>query len=358
MKKFANYPIDVTDMIIEGNIEYLSKITNGIEEQIKEAHVPSLEELIERPNEDFALILYHPHLGEMKKLATYDKPLTEINTKIFLDKVSELPDEIAKVAGHYLYKAAKYFKLKIPAELAKFASANVKSNRVDVTEINELQYVSKVAKAGKPQTKTSSFALPKQNKYPLDDANLIKAAVAYFDRYCNQFTPSQRLEYAGNVKTAADKFSINISSTNIEKYAQLDAAHFADDFARHISIRQSYVGDTYKLAYAELLEKSAELGVAKTATVLERLDKKANINRLWDTCIADPASAVYGFETPKFIKVAGMNVTANDLKKIAEHPDAEKYIDSQTKAALTSDEGLDIFESLPSPIKDQLISLK
>jgi hypothetical protein len=357
MKKFAIYPIDVTDMVLEGKIEYLSKITSNLDEQIKEAHIPSLEELLDKPTEDFALVLYHPQFGEMKKLATYDKSLTEINMAIFLDKMKELPEEINKVAGHYLCKAAKYFKINIPDEIVKYATAKTHSNRVNITEINELNYLTKTAQLAK-KANAASYALPKQEKYPLDNADLVKTAVAYFERYLSQFTPSQRLEYAENVKIVANKHNIDIVDTNIQKYAYLNSSEFSKQFPDHIAIRQSYVSEDDKLAYAELLEKSSELGVTKTASLLEKLDKHANINRLWDVCITDPVLAVHGEKETMFVKHGNLNITDVDLKAMTEHKDIDKYIDASTKNDLLTDEGLDIFESLPSPIKDKLITLK
>ena len=357
MRKFAIYPIDVTDMIIEGKIEYLSDITKGMSEQTKEAHVPSLEEVAERPHEDFAVVLYHPHLGEMKKLATYDKALTELNAKIFLDKLPELPDEVAKVAGHFLYKAAKYFKLSSTPDLAKFANVALSSNRVDVTKIDELKYVTKVAKTNK-HVKAASYALPKQEKYPLDSPDLVKAAVAYFERYGTQLTPSQRMEYSTNVKTAATKHNVVLKGTTLQKYASLDTNTLSSDFPKHIAIRQSYVKDDYKVAYAELVEKSSELGIAKTAQVLERLDKKASINNLWGTCIVDPFMAVCSLPEEKMMKFGELEITANTLKKIAEHPEATKYVDEETRQMLTGPEGFEVFQSLPTPIKNNLTNLK
>lgn len=357
-KQIALIPIDVTDKIIAGEIDYLSDITRDMNQQVKEAHVPSIEELQEHPNEDFGLVLYHPHLGEMKKLASYDPALTELNMRIFVDNFDKLPEEVIKVGSHYLYKAAKYFKLKVPKEINKYANEKLTTNRVDISQIDETKYVIKLASMSNSKVKATQYALPSLKKYALDSSELTKAAIAYFDRYYTKLPIGQRLEYAQNVKVAAAKYRVQLDGSILNKYASLETDKFNTAMAVNFGVRQSYVDEDTKLVYQELLEKSAELGPEKTVKTLEKLDKKANLAKLWNVCIEDPCNVVYANPDIKFVKLGEKIITAADLASIAKHPDALKYVDQGTADALVGPEGLEIFESLPTPIKNNLENLK
>lgn len=82
-KKFAGMAYDVTDFVSEGKIDYLVNLTKGDSDELtKTAHVPSREEAEQLPGEDFALVLYHPHIGFLKKYATGDKYITKLNMKL------------------------------------------------------------------------------------------------------------------------------------------------------------------------------------------------------------------------------------------------------------------------------------
>ena len=64
MKKLANIDYDVTDCVTAGKIDYLVNLTKDRDDLIKNAKVPTLDEMETLSSERFALILFHPHLDE------------------------------------------------------------------------------------------------------------------------------------------------------------------------------------------------------------------------------------------------------------------------------------------------------
>ncbi|MFA6295591.1 MAG: hypothetical protein WC666_04210 [Candidatus Paceibacterota bacterium] len=342
MKKLANQLFDVTDMVTSGKIEYLVGVTKGKDELVKNAHIPSLEEVEDMPDSQFALVLYHPHMGKMKKLAMSDKYLTELNMNIFEDRVDSLPEQVVKIAAYYLCKAAKHYKLAVPEKIKKYAEEKALSNYVNLSEV-------KATPA--PQVKTAekvSYALG--NKYPLSNAGLVKKAMSYFADHGKRFNPENAIEFAANVKVAADKMNVSYVGTAIEKYASLTAESFNKQYEIAIRARKSFVLEEDRQAYDELIAKSAELGVIKTAEILEKLDRASGAYRQWNVGLVDPYLSVLGVKEEKLTKHAGRTIKAADFKKLS-----SGIVDDATLADLQGPDGLDVFDSLPTPVKNKLV---
>ena len=343
MKKLANQLYDVTDMVTSGKVDFLIEVTKGKDELVKNAHIPSLEEVEDMPDSQFALVLYHPHLGKMKKLAMSDKYLTELNMNIFEDKVDSLPEQVVKVAAYHLCKAAKHYKLAVPEKLQKYAEEKAATNWINIADI-------KVTPA--PQVKTASHekvAYALGNKYPINTAELVKKAMVYFAEHGSRLSPMNAIEYATNVKVAADKLHVSYKGTVIEKYASLTADAFNKHYKEAIRARKGYVQEEDRQAYDELVTKSAELGVIKTAEILEKLDRESGAHRKWNTDILDPFLSVLGTVEERFVKQAGYQIKAADFKKLS-----SGIVDDATLAELQGPDGLDVFESLPTPVKNKL----
>jgi hypothetical protein len=343
MKKLATLQYDVTDLVTAGKIDYLIEVTKGKDELVKNAHIPSLEEAEDMPDEQFALILYHPHIGKMKKLAMTDKYLTELNMRIFEDKVDSLPESIVKVAAYYLAKAAHFYKLTVPEPIKKYAEDKPISNWVNIAEINPTRV--KVA------SENEKFALG--NKYPIHTSQLVKKAMVYFTENWKRFSPLNAFEYAINVKTAADKLGVDYKGTRIEKYAYIQLGTLSKTFRAAVAARKGYVAEEDRPAFDDLIKEAKNLGPVKTAEVLEALDRATGLNREWNKSIEDPIFTVFETTTPRFVKLAapgtpynGIEINLESLRKL---PDGA--VDSETLKDLKSSDGLDVFESLPTPVK-------
>jgi len=349
MKKFAGISYDVTDLLSDGRIEYLVSLTqNDPDDLIKNAHIPSKDEVEAMPAEDFAVVLYHSHNGFLKKFACHDKYVTKLNMKILQDTHQDYPDEISKTASYFLTKAAKHFRLDVPDSLKKLAEGKHVTNIVDLDDIDRTQWHKKHASQIKI-VEPKEFALPDARRYPLDTGTLVKTAVNYFEKHATHLSPLDAVTYALNVKKAAKKLNITTEDTRIEKYAALTASHFNDDYKELIRSRRIYVTEDNRGVYDELVEKAGELGVIKTAEVLEQVDRKFEVNRQWGHDVVDPYLSVLGIKKEASCTHKGKKIKVSMLKKAA-----EGIVDPGTLRDLDGPEAAFVFDSLPTPIKDKI----
>ena len=349
MIKFAGMAYDATDMVTEGRIDYLVNLTKDDPDELtKNAHIPSREEVEEMPMDQFALVLHHPRVGQLKKFATHDKYVTKLNVKILQDTAHNYPDEIAKTAAFYLKKASKFYRLDFPAELSKLAEAEHVSNVVDLSELNEPAWIKKQASLTKLASDTE-YALPDKKKYPISTSEHIKTAIAYFDQNLYRFSPMDALQFAVRVKLAADKNNIPYEGTKLEKYASLTSSSFNTGMRAHIKARKGYVPEDSTEVYDELLHKSAVFGVIKTAEYLEQVDRKLGVHRQWGIAVEDPYISVLGMRKEAECSHKGKKVKKSMLKKAA-----ESVVDEATLKELEGPDGIAVFESLPTPIKDKI----
>lgn len=350
MKKFCGFSYDITDLISDGQINYVvGLLKNDADQLSKLAHIPSREEIEEMPNEDFALVLHHSRIGQLKKFATHDRYITQLNMKIFETTHGDYPDEISKTAAHYLCKAAKHFRLDIPEEIKKLGEGSHASNIVDLDSINETAWVKKQASMVK-EAKEIEYALPDKRKYPISTSEHIKTAVAYFNEHAYKFDPADALQYAVRVKLAADKAGVAYDGTLLAKYATLTASSYNPDMKTFIRARRGYVLEEDRPVYDELLEKSASFGVIKTAEVLEKVDRKFGLHRQWGVNIEDPYISVLGMRKEAECMVGKKKVTKKNLVKAA-----ESVVDKDTLRDLEGPDGIAVFESLPKPLQDKIV---
>lgn len=347
-KKFAGMAYDVTDFVSEGKIDYLVTLTKGDSDELtKTAHVPSREEAEQLPGEDFALVLFHPHVGFLKKYATGDKYITKLNMKLFEDNCSQYPDEISKTAAFYLSKAAKHFRLETSSTLQKLAEGKHVSNVVDLSLLNEKDWA--VKQESFEKTASVEYALPEKRKYPISTKEHVKTAVAYFQEHANKFSPLDAMTFASRVKTAAETLAVPFEDTMIDKYASLTSSKFNEDYKHHIGMRKGFVSAEDAGVYDELLEKSAKLGVIKTASYLEKVDSKLGISDQWNHGVADPYISILGMKKEGNCSHKGKKIKASMLKKAAEN-----VVDADTLKDLEGPDGIAVFESLPLPLRDKI----
>jgi hypothetical protein len=339
MKKLATLQYDVTDLVTAGQIDYLIEVTKGKDELVKNAHIPSLEETEEMPDEKFALILYHPHIGKMKKLAMSDKYITELNMRIFEDRINSLPEKLVKVAAYHLAKAAKYYKLTVPESIKKYAEEKPVSNWVNIAELK--------ATSVKVASENIKYALG--NKYPIHTAQLVKKAMSYFADHWKRFSPLNAFEYAVNVKIAADKLGVDYKGTRIEKYAHISPAKLSPLFKAAVAARKGYVTEDNRQIFDDLIKEASTLGTVKTAKALEAIDRELGLNREWNKSIEDPVFTVFDTTVEKTARESGTEINLESLRKLP-----NGLVDDATLKDLKSDEGLEVFASLPTPVRQKL----
>lgn len=349
MKKFAGISYDVTDLLSDGRIEYLVALTkDDSDDLIKTAHIPSKDEVEAMPTDNFALVLYHPHVGFLKKFACHDRYVTKLNMKIFEDTHEAYPDEISKTAAYYLVKAAQHFKIAVQPELKKLAAGKHITNIVDLDDIDRTGWHKKNSthvKTAEPK----EFALPESRKYPLDTEALVMTAVNYFEKHATQLSPKDALVYATNTLRAATRMDIPTEDTLVEKYAALTASEFNNEFKQCVRARKNYVLEEDREVYDDLIKSAEKFGVVKTAEVLEEVDRKLGVSREWGRGVMDPYLSVIGLKKEAACSHKGKKIKASMLKKAA-----EGIVDATTLRDFEGPEAIEVFESLPAPIKDKI----
>jgi len=354
MRKIASMNLDVVDHIINEDIEKLANIVEGLSEDAQTAYIPSIEELESRKDKDFAAILWDPKIGSMRKFANYNSELTELNLAFLADIKNSLPEEVVKVAAANLTYAASKYNLNIPKELEEYKSEKFVNNVVDLTSVNKVSYLTKTASKKKLAT---HFAL--KDKYPIETEMELKKAASFFDKNYNKLNINEKLEFVANVQERAKELNVSLSKTAVEKYASLSKDLFNSDFYTNVQVRKSYLKDSeeeIKTAYDELVSRADELGPIDSAYVLEELDKTASLTGTYGRGILDPLVATLGQEKLAGREIDGTFVSYDKLKSL-DSGTLTSLVGNDVISELKSESGLDVLESLPKPVRSDIIEL-
>jgi len=343
---------DITDYIVSGDVEKVAELASNCTTDASQIHIPSPEDNAQRDPNEFGVCIYHPRNGFMNKYAAYSKGMTELNLGLLKTQINEIPDEILKVASTNLQKAAAHYKLDFPEELKPFVSEEkLDNNIVNITSIDETAYHVKLASTAPPIEHL--YALPKKKKYPITNTELVKTAESYFNTYNKDLELDDRIEFATNLNK--QMITLGISPTGlIDKLAHLDYNKLNSDFEYHIKSRIGYTHDEEVAGlYEALLEKSAEWGVKKVASTLNKIDQKANLTYYYGKNIEDPILSTFGLDKEAEYEIDGKTWKDSDFDKIAK-VNFSDLLDSNTISELSGEDRIAVFKSLPKPIRDNI----
>jgi hypothetical protein len=358
MRKIASMNIDLVDHVINNDDEVgvikLAQIVESLSEDAQIAYIPSIEELELKQDRDFAAILWDPKIGSLRKFANYNSELTELNMAFLVDSKNSLPEEVVKIAATNLTCAASKYRLSIPEELEEYKSDKFINNMVDLTAINNVGYLTKTATKNK---KATYYALQEQKKYPIETDMQVKKAASFFDKNNSKLNINDKLEFIANIQDRAKELNVSLSKTAVEKYANLSKDLFNEDFYNNVKVRISYLKDSeeeIKTAYEELISRADELGPLDSAYVLEEIDKTASLAGTYGRGLYDPLIATLGEEKRAGREIDGSFISQDQLRKIDEGV-LTSLVGNDVIKELKSESGLDILESLPTPIRKDII---
>jgi hypothetical protein len=342
-------PYDILDELLQGNVEKIAGLVEDLGSEYRESYIPTLDEMSERDSGDFALSLFHSKHGELHKFACYTKELTALNLGILEKNRKEYPDEIVKTASTFLKKASDNFGIRFPKDLEEFVDSSIKSNVVHIHSIDKVAYIEKTSKL---KTK-EEYALKKKKKYPITTKAMCKKAADYFNVYYRDLNLKDRLEYAINLSEKMASFNMKVPK-KIEKLANLDVEQVNPDLDLHIKSRKTMTNnEETKSLLTELEEKIGEWSPVKIASVLHKIDKNGGLDHLYDQHILDPLSASCGVYKQAEFEIDGEIYTDDSFSEMV-NKDLSKYVDGGTAELLQSDDGVDVFRSLPSPVRKQI----
>ncbi len=353
--------LDIHDYLINSNFEKVAEIARPLSSRAQNAQIEEID-LDNIDENKFAVVINFPDGSCAYKYACYTPELVELNMACLVDKMHELPAPLLKTAAANLTYAAKNFKIPIPQELHKYASNKYISRHIDSDSI---KYVSETANLKKTaEAKKHVFALG--NNYPIDTPQDMIKAAHWFDRNHNKLSIDEILEFTENMIKQAGHLGIDLKKDpeykNIYKYASLDLNSFNPDLYNHISIRKSYISDDpandeIRELYDDILRKADQLGVEKTAYLIEYADKEVGLDSLYGK-IFDPLQTVC---QNTLVKTAGMliddrEVSIEEIKKIP-NEELTAIVGNDGIKELKGKDGLDILASLPKPLREEVFQL-
>ena len=352
MKKIASMNLDVVDHVLN-DVEKLATLVNDLSDDAKTAYVPSFEEQQDMPDRKFGLILWNSSMGGVNKFAMYSKDLVELNLAFLSDKKDSMPEEVLKIAGANLTKAASDYELDIPENLEEYKSNVYVDNRLNTEDINELDYVVKCS-----STSESTYAWGEEEKYPLDSASLVKKASAYFQTHHNKMDLTKKLEFVLNTEKAAKVHSVDLNDSTLDKYASLNRSEYSSSFQDHIEIRKTYVKDNDENVkiYDDLYAKHQDLPPTKVAEALNNIDKEFDLVRNYGHGIEDPLVSTLAMVKKAGMDIDGTFITTDNLNSLDE-ADLTAIVGNDVISELKSEEGVEVLASLPVPVRREVINL-
>lgn len=216
-------------------------------------------------------------------------------------------------------------------------------------EINSYDYVVKLSSA----EESPQYALPEQQKYPIGTKDAINGSIDYFNKYANDFMPSEALQYANNVKRAALEKGVDYSDTAIEKFASLDTERYNEEMPLHLKTRKRFLKEGDFSIYEDLEKVASEHPATKIAQALERADMKLGLDEHWGRGISNPAFAVF---EASMEKAASDEPTLDELRNI-DRALLTGVVGSETVSELRGKDGVVVFRSLPRPIKKEVLRI-
>jgi hypothetical protein len=190
------------------------------------------------------------------------------------------------------------------------------------------------------EKKASIFALPSEQKYPLETYAQVKTADAWFGRYANHMSPDKRREFASNFMKRAAELDLHTSNADLNRYAADTMASEAEIKAAFDARRLEIAHNDHALTLLGAVEKVARTRIWKEAgsviqlapeqicSLVAEFDKVAGINYHYDT-VPDPFYTVYGLaksasgkkdnNDPAWSDQIGNDyVTSEDLHRLAQ----------------------------------------
>lgn len=347
--------LDVYDDVHGDVIRGLFSSFDAVPELLKTAQAISQADRDRLPDDAFALVLVNGE-DRLRKYACTDAGNTALSVFYFLENAHKLPDDAQKVAAANLVTACGWYDLAVPERLEKVALSvntavtamaapslirgtrdNIKQNLAQVRAEEQGKYgeltgtttmpLSADPRAKAPTTLTESvkktgsrmssmavdvtgrdrpqketvkqaqhYALPLQQRYPLDSYEHVKTAAAYFEEFGKRMEPEVRREYCVNLVKRAEALSIPLPY-DVTRYGSLKLAS-AEEFELSIHSRASLLEGAPELR--DVLSKIAGYYGQATAPMmcvaLREFDKLAGLDLHYDSDVPDPYFSVFGKE--------------------------------------------------------------
>jgi hypothetical protein len=348
--------LDITDFFMNDELDKIAEISENLSENSKTTDIPLADDITSNSDKDFAVILISPKGELYHKYAMHNRGVTELNLAFLSTLAGELPEELLKTAGANLTSAAKRFNLAIPENLQKYASEVFIPRYLEVSKIDEASFIQKLASM---PTNAAEVVYALKNKYPITTKDDIIKSAAWFDKNFTRLDIDEQQEFVENITKKMNELDVKVASV-VNDFNNLNKEAFNENFKAHLNIRKTYLteDDENTNVFDELWDQKDEIGPYKVAYVLEVIDKELNLNDYYDGKIVDPLRSVLGNGIPKVASVVfgDKRITQEDLNKI---PSSELgvIVGEGLVSELRDDNGLVLFDTLPYPMKEEIVEL-
>lgn len=241
---------------------------------------------------------------------------------------------------------------------ARGASASAGSKRASWQHAGDLTAHHPVQKTAAMTTK---YAMPSQQRYPIDSYSDVKTAAAYFDEHVSNFRLEDRREFAVSLAARMEELAMPLTD-NIAKYAGHEYGPNIDvELAARV---RNYEGTGHEDAYGVLLEKRAATPPHVMLEMIHELDVLSGAAQKYDSPLGfrDPFQAVYGKVAaevkPWSWSEGNEYVTDTQLKDLAvnRYPALDRAFGMDMRKSFQQDP-IGVFTSMPDPQKIVLARL-
>ena len=361
MNRLDSAIIDIFDDVNLGST--LQKVASQLPQDVRSGELPSLEERNEYDDMQFALSIITKTASKVNKFPVNTRINTAMSNQYFDLNHHKLPSEAQKIAATYIKVACERFNLD-PSDPVKVAAEKfpVMTN-IFIEKISSKPGGKLIVKEAQKIDSEYAYALTKQagdgttnRKYAMPNKEYMDKAVEYFDKFASQFSPEDRHQFASNVVKRSLELNVEVKSESINKYAGLS---YNSNVGNYLTVRRKLLEDHPQ--YTDALDKLASYQETTDpvtfAKVLHELDKKAGIDKYYDSYLADPYLSTFGKETTKTASYVynqdGILLTNEDILKVASDKYATlKNYFGHTLADGLKKEGSAAFVALPTDAKD------
>lgn len=311
------------------------------------------QDLRHLPDKDFALVVFMKTGEQSRKYPMHTPDALALSTHYFEKVGAELPRDVRMIVASNLALGYHRFGAEVPGEISKLASERVEGNQweegCESIEIEEAPAEPRAAEKYALRHEMVDGSVVEM--FPLDTAEDALASADELSKIAGELPPRDRYEAATAIGEALRDFGR--SDARMSKLASLDPN---PAFMTHIAARMEILKDDQSKKTLDTLSKLAgELPGAKLAQALEIFDKKAGISFHWDKRIRNPWDSCFQAKTAGE-KVGDRVVTAEALVGLI---DSGKLASIFKKSTLRDfrEQPLEVFRSLPDPLKNEITAL-
>lgn len=332
------------------------------------------EQLDELPDSEFGLVMLTKRGSVIRKFPLNDSGNTWLSSQYFSHTHQKLAFPARFIAAKFIKQACDAYGVTPTGQVAAYAEradGTVATNNMFVEGYEKRWMLEKMAERefslqgadvaaidAYADSPDEHFALVMTHpdgtivrKYAMPDANHVKVAAAYFDRYAESFPPEHRRNFATAVARRADELGVDVTDSGLlTKWASEELNPWIGDHLeqRKALLPRNEAAHDALCKLAELLSDSSPDDVAKA---LSKFDEATGISRHYDHALADPyASSVGKVASAWSADVDGRIITEKDLTDDGVQKKLAGYLGSSF-AKQMQDDPVAVFESLPAPEK-------